>query len=370
MISPIVAAEKAVDIYNSSVLVVNQSSEVRRQAAAKGLTRVLVRLSGSQDVAQSPQVKAALKRAPDYLDRFGYQSTQATLTIAGAEKPATLLQMRFNVASVKRLLNEANLSLWSERRPDVLVWTAMDKRGKKYVDIESGMAKALNASASDRGLPIVLPVLDLEDRRALPVTRLWALDEKQVRLASQRYATNAVLSGRFTKRSGSWKGSFILTHKGKNRYLNAEGKTESAVAASIINQVSDYLASIYAVSPQAGNGTDLSPSSEGTVTTGSSLASKSVAVTNRGPRFLYIQINNVSDFSTYIDVIRYLETLPLISSVRVANTLRPTLLLDVELVVDKSRFFSELELDQRLQRVAPSTIDSPSGDAALEFVWR
>lgn len=197
MVSPNVAAEKSVDIYNTSSLVINQSPEVRQKATAKGLNRVLIRLSGQQNISQSQSIQIALKQAPDYLDRFSYQSTQQTLTIAGAARPATLLLMQFNAAAVKRLLSEANLPLWSERRPDVLVWTATDKRGKKYVDIESDMAKALNTSAADRGLPIVLPVLDLEDRRALPVARLWALDENQVRLASQRYATNAVLSGRF-----------------------------------------------------------------------------------------------------------------------------------------------------------------------------
>lgn len=360
-------AEKSVDIYNTSTLVINQSPEVRQKATAKGLNRVLIRLSGKKNIPQSQSIQIALQRAPDYLDRFSYQSTQQTLTIAGAARPATLLLMQFNSAAVKRLLSEANLPLWSERRPDVLVWTATDKRGKKYVDIESNMAKALNDSAADRGLPIVLPVLDLEDRRALPVARLWALDENKVRLASQRYATNAVLSGRFARRSGFWNGSFILTHKGKNRYLSAEGKSEAVVAASIVNQVSDYLANIYAVNALPNNGSaaaQLSPN--GTAST----IGSAVLQPSRGPRNLYLQVNNVGDFSNYIMVVKYLEALPLVSSVRVASVLTPTLLLDIELVANKDQFFSALELDNRLQRVARQGLTSSGRGDAFEFVWR
>jgi len=361
-------AEKNVDLYSVSVLVVNQNPEVRQKAAAKGLNRVLIRLSGQRDIAQTPQITAALRVAPDYLDRFSYQSTNQTLTIAGAEQRATLLVMQFNSVSVKRLLTESGSSIWTERRPDLLVWTATDIRGKKYVDIESSMAKALNTASSDRGLPLVLPVLDLEDREALPVARLWALDENQIRLASKRYGTNAVLSGRFTRQRNAWSGSFILMHKGKNTYLNAKGRDETAVAAAIINQVSDYFASLYAVNFKPNR--DAAQFNSSSVTDNASPTLNPSFVRNRGPRSLYLQVNNVGDFATYVVVVNYLETLALVSSVRIANAGRQQLLLDIELAVDKDQFFSAVELDNRLRRVVQNNSGSFKRDSVFEFTWR
>lgn len=366
-------AEKTVDIYSADVLVLNQSPEIRRQAAAQALQTVLIRLSGNSDVAQSPQIQSSLTSAVDYLDRYSYRSTTQTLTIAGASQQASLLVMRFSSTAVKQLLKQAGQPIWSERRPDVLVWTATDRRGKKYVDIESSMAKVLNKAAEDRGLPIVLPVLDLEDRSALPVNRLWALDDERARQAAKRYATNALLTGRFTKSSREWSGSFILVHQGKNNYLTAKGKSEAGVAAAIIDQVSDYFSTIYAVS--------FAPASASPVNTGaqtevdnSLIPTEQVAsAVNivRGPRDIFLQVNNIESFTQYIVLMNYLETLSLVDTVNIADAKRPQLVLDISLLVSKGQFLSALELENRLQRVAQSSLSSSAiVDAPIEFIWR
>ncbi|MFT6389854.1 MAG: hypothetical protein ACJAUP_003249 [Cellvibrionaceae bacterium] len=369
-------AEKTVELYNASILVVNQNTEIRRKAVARGLKEVLVRLSGKASAFQSQEVQLASSNALDFLDRFSYQSTNQTLTIAGASQKATLLLMQFNSVSVKRLAKQAGLPIWSENRPDVLVWTASDSRGKRYVDVGSDIAEALNIAAANRGLPIALPVLDLEDRAALPVVRLWALDEDRVRLASKRYSTNAVLSGRFTNNGKSWGGSFVLMHKGKNRYLSAEGKDEIAVAASIIGQVSDYFSDIYAIdfTPTTSSSSTLpSSSSASVVSPSAALGSSLTTIPTRGSRDLFLQVNNVDDFSKYVALMNYLETLSLLSSVTIINASRPQLLLDVRLVVDKKHFLSTIELDNHLQRVAGGPSDSnvlSRYGRPLEFMWR
>jgi len=372
-------AEKTVELYSASVLVVNQNTEVRRKAAAKGLKEVLVRLSGKTSAEQSPAVQLASDNALDFLDRFSYQSTNQTLTIAGSSQKATLLLMEFNSVAVKRLAKQVGLPIWSESRPDILVWTASDSVGKKYVGIDSNIAEALKVAAANRGLPIALPVLDLEDRAALPVARLWALDENRVRAASKRYNTNAVLSGRFSKNSKSWGGSFVLMHKEQNRYLTAKGKDEVAVATDIVDQISDYFSEIYAIkfAPTTTTSSGSSSSNPLTGATSASVAGSSsvsaVAARIRGPRDLFIQVNNVDNFSKYIALMNYLETLPLLSSVSITNASRPQLLLDLRLVVDKKQFLSALELDNRFQRVAGGTsvsnVAAQSG-SSLEFMWR
>lgn len=371
-------AEKTVDLYTASVLVVNRSPEVRRKAVAKGLEDVLVRLSGRASVLQSQEVQSALTKAADYLDRFSYQATNQTLTIAGASQKATLLLMQFDSLSVKRLAKRVGLPIWSENRPDTLVWAASDRRGKKYVDMGSDLAEALNLAAAERGLPIALPVLDLEDRAALPVTRLWALDEGRISSASKRYATNAVLSGRFTKNGQSWGGSFVLMHQGQNRYLSVQGKDELTVTASLIDQVSDYFLDIYAINTASNttSSTTLPPKSS---VNPSAAVDASLGVVNtrvRGPRDVFLLVNNIDDFSKYVTLMNYFETLSALDSVIIVNASRPQLLLDLRLAVDKSQFLSVLELDKRLQRVAGSSPHSNSltqyqqSNKPLEFSWR
>lgn len=127
------------------------------------------------------------------------------------------------------------------------------------------------------------------------------------------------------------------------------------------------MANIYAVNALPNNNSAVARVSP----SGTDLTTRSVTLeASRGPRNLYLQVNNVGDFSNYIMVVKYLETLPLVSSVRVASVLTPTLLLDIELVANKNQFFSALELDNRLQRVARQELTVSERDDVFEFVWR
>ncbi len=378
VLSPVVNsyAEKTVDLFNTSALVVNQTPEVRRQAVERSLRMVLVRLSGNTETLSAPEIQGALQRATDYLERFTYQSTNQTLTIAGAQQAATLLIMQFNGAELINLLKQSRQSVWQASRPDVLVWTATDTRGKKYVDIDSEMAKALSSAAIKRGLPIVIPVLDLEDRAALTVSRLWAIDESSVRKAAARYATNAVLSGRFTVNQNLWKGNFILIHKDKNTYLTASGNNQSEVAAEIVDQVTDYFAQIYSVSYDAiGSSNNLPINANSNVNSVNTSVERVGGQTpialpfSRDPRSFYIQVSNIQGFEQYIALMNYLDGLALVDSITIANAQFPRLLLDVKLSVGEQQFLSTLELDKRLQRVSSGAAINGS-EQAPEFVWR
>ena len=316
-------AEKSIDLYNASALVVNQTAGVRRQAAINALATVIVRVAGNKQVLQHPDVSNAVKNASQYLYEFSYRSTDKTITIAGAPQPATQLIMRFSQAPLEALLRNAQLPLWSSNRPDILLWTAINRGGKNYVSSESPMGEALKLAASNRGLPIVSPLLDLEDRSALSVSRLWALDEGSVRVASQRYQTDAVLAGRFIQGRKQWTGSFILLHQGKTHYFTAVGNRQAAAATSIVDQVSDYFANIYAIVPSASS--DL--------------------------RSVLLQVNNVNNFAFYTAVLDYLEKSKLVDNVALTTVSAEKMLVRANLNTDLERFLKSLELDKKLQRV-------------------
>ncbi len=322
--------EKTLDLFTADALVVNQTTEVRQQAAANGLATVLVRLSGSQDVLSHPEIRNALANASRYLYEFSYQSTDQTLTIAGAARPATRLLMRFSATPLEQLLQAAQLPVWSSSRPDMLVWTAIDGDKKAYVAADSSMGLALKVAAQGRGLPITMPVLDLQDRSALSLTRLWAMDEGSVRVASRRYDTDAVLAGRFSEDRSQWTGNFMLLYQGKTRYLTASGNSQPVVANEIINQVTDFFASLFSV------------------TTGSQIGAEPVLV----------QVNNITDFAAYIAVLNYLEKLPLVQTVILSSANRENLRVKVQLNTDIPRFLNAMELDRKLKRLNENSTSS------------
>ena len=347
-------AEKNVDLYTAEALVINQTAAVRQQAAATAMTTVLVRMSGSREVLASPSVSEALERASSYLYQFSYQSTDQTITLAGAVQPATLLVMRFSSGPLEQLLRTAGLPLWSAIRPDVLLWASSGSQ--QYVSIDLAVGKALKNGADTRGLPLSLPVLDLEDRSALPVSRLRAMDEGSIRVAARRYGTDAVLAGRFGEDRNQWTGNFMLLHQGKTQYFTATGGSQNQAATDLINQVADYFANIYAVVPG-----------------------------EQTSEPVLLQVNNIADFTHYAAVINYLKKLPLIESVTPATISETQLTVAVALNTDVDRLLQTLALDKKLIQVAsqstsavtvslnPLVTDEPLPAVArppLEFIWQ
>lgn len=348
---------KNIDIYTMEALVVNQSNEVRSAAASRALATVFVRLAGSKSVLEAPAVRAAINKASIYVSEFGYQQTDQVITIAGATQPANRLLMRFAQAPLEKILKNNQLPIWLSNRPDILVWGARNSGKKSYMKANSTMAKALKNSASMRGLPISSPVLDLKDRSTLSVSRLWALDEESIRVASSRYDTDAILAGRFSKVSRQWSANMLLLHRGKTNYFSATAASQNAVARSVIDQVTDHFANIYAVAP------NLSGDS----------------------RFVTLQINNVGDFNYYASVVAYLESLALVESLNIEKVHDGQLLVKANLNSSVDRLMNTINLDKKLKPVenirpanTVATIDSnaqplvtpPNTETLYEFVWQ
>ncbi|MEO0442629.1 MAG: DUF2066 domain-containing protein [Pseudomonadota bacterium] len=338
-------SEQPLDLYSSTALVLNQSAELRRQAAISGLSTVLVRLSGRRDIVQSPAVASALKNASSYLYQFSYQSTDQTLTIAGSEKPATRLLMRFSEAPLENLLRESRLPIWPSSRPDVLLWTAANGSGQRYVSTDSDLGRALASASRQRGLPIVNPLLDLQDRTALPLARLWAMDEGSVRVAASRYKTAAVLFGRFSKSRTQWTGSFILLHQGRSEYIRVTGPSQTDVANSLIDRATDYFVGIYAITPGI----------------------------QSGAASLLVKVDNVNDFSDYAGVNQYLESLPVVQSLTLSEVRPSQVVFRLQLGADIDQFLRRLALDRKLRRMdsdLPSAAPLHSVAASADQQWQ
>jgi uncharacterized protein len=118
----------------------------------------------------------------------------------------------FNASLVNQTLNSFNWPIWGPERPLTLLWIAVDNgQGERAmlganeldVGLTPGMTKLLTdlrteleAVADDRGLPIALPLLDLEELNAVTFADVWGGFEDRIVPASARYRADAVLIGR------------------------------------------------------------------------------------------------------------------------------------------------------------------------------
>jgi hypothetical protein len=156
----ILASEAAVAgvsaIYSEAVPVASQSQADRRRAAGQGLSAVLVRVAGTTQVLQNGSVRQALAQADSYLEQFSYQSADADSE--GSE--AYQLLMEFQPETTTALLRDANLPVWSSKRPVILAWIELSDGASRNIVTrtqQTQWAAAVMEEARRRGLPIVLP---------------------------------------------------------------------------------------------------------------------------------------------------------------------------------------------------------------------
>lgn len=315
------AAERSVDLYRAETLVTSRSDGERTRAIRDQFAELVVRMSGNWDAIEHPAVRDALTRAQDYLLEFSYASTEQTVTVDGAQVPATRLVLRYSPQAVEQLLRSAGLSLWPANRPAVLVWLVEDRGGQRSLTTDSEQREFLRRRANQRGLPLILPLMDLEDRLAINEDELWRMDEGAIRDASERYRPNAILVGRYSETSsGVWRSNWQLYHSLGNPLFEGEGDTAETLLTSAVDAVADYLASLYAIVPQQ----------------------------HEDPDALVLQVAGIRDFAAYKALQRYLQELALVRRVELVSARHDTLVLRLYVEGDVGRLTSALSLDSRL----------------------
>ena len=109
------------------------------------------------------------------------------------------LWARFDSRALDALIQEAGLPIWGKTRPSMLMWLAVeDPSGRYLVGAEDSptVTNVLHGTADGRGLPFVVPLMDLVDRSLIRVSDVWAGFPDKILQASDRYRADTVLLAR------------------------------------------------------------------------------------------------------------------------------------------------------------------------------
>jgi uncharacterized protein len=240
-------AAKVHDLYEALVPVSGRDQAAYREALGQALTQVALRVSGRGDAA----ARLALK--PGEAERLVQQSGYRE-----GEGGAILLWVRFEPQAVDDALRARGLPVWGTERPAVLLWLAIEDQGRRFLvgaDERPDVQAAVSAAARRRGLPLFLPLLDLEDQARVQAADVWAGFGDAVQAASARYHADAVLLGRIAPvTAGHWGGDWMLEAGGTGAQWRTEGSLTELIDAAV-DRAADALAARYALgAAEAGEG--------------------------------------------------------------------------------------------------------------------
>ncbi|WP_261815739.1 DUF2066 domain-containing protein [Vibrio gallicus] len=192
-------AATKVNLFDVESVVYEQQANAKQSgeelARRSGMREVIVRATGDSASLDNPVVKKAITQSSRFL---------STISPSSKNGQPTLL-MSFNPRQIQALLQQANLPYWPPERAKVLVWIVEDNGYDRTISWEqSGRTSVanLNYVAHQKGLPVVVPVGDIDDVTSIKATELWGGFGEQISKASRRYHTDSVVVVRI-ERNGS-----------------------------------------------------------------------------------------------------------------------------------------------------------------------
>lgn len=305
----------------AEVPIKNQSDQSLQQVLPQSISQVLIKLSGNPGVVTLPQIQNVLQNPESYVQSYSF------FTRNNAEgNSQTFAKITFDEKGLIALLRQAGQAVWGRNRPLMLVWlkTDVDESGSIVSNNDdSGLSEAVIDSAKRRGLPIILPDMDLQDQSFINTNMEKTFDSQKLQAAENRYQVNIILAGDINPMDNNhWQGQWYLLFYGQPFQWDDTANDPNILISKAIDNAANILANQLAT-----------------------INNKSLQTS---VRMEIIGVNNLSD---YVRVIKYLKRLSLVSNIDISHMENNSLILNVTTVGGSEKLMSALQGSHYLKAI-------------------
>ena len=320
-------------LYSHRAEISSDTESERRQAFREAFMAVILKVTGHERWLTHPDIVSASNRAQDYVEAFSY-SSEAVLRQSATAVPREqrFIEVDFSEARINEMLRVADIPVWGNNRPSVLVWLVMqDPAGERRMisaDSHPEIIERIQTIAAERALPVIFPLLDFEDRRNLPMDAIWSLDEDAIGLASQRYGADSTLAGRVLQTQGDelvglWQFTFQDTAMVFDGLDYEWTPYLRAPLARVTNQLAEYFAVVYE---------------------------------EVDPHSVRLRVRGVESFATYNELMNYLRGLELVDTLTTTALEGSQLELQLSLEGEVQNLIEVIALERNLMPAMDSGI--------------
>jgi hypothetical protein len=343
-------------LYSQQIPVTNDGEAERNRAFKEALAAVVVKVSGDPRWLENPAIERAIAQAQNYVEATSYISESIQLPLEDNTASADtdeeqfytaeqrIISVNFAAALIDELLEDADIPVWDGNRPSVLVWMVLQSSAgdREFLTADSNpeIVKVMQDFAAARGLPIIFPVLDFEDRRTLTENVVWNLDEAAISIASERYGADSILAGRlhFTASDelvGLWQFQF---QEEADVFDGFDSELQSYLYDPL-NRITTRLAGYFAILPESIDG-----------------------------RSVRLRIDGIKNLNAYSSLLSYVENLGLVATVTTAEVDGERIELQLNLVGDTRQLYEQIALDRDLLPIN-NTVEDSSLATLLHYRW-
>jgi len=383
--SPIKAikAVEVTDLYEASVAIKSRNNADRAMALKEALAAVMIKVGGNQSVLDNKLFKKSLHNYQVYLNQYRYQLKTLPVVDKIIDSPTRPEQLfliaSFNEDKINQLFQQASLALWGSLRPQVLLWLVDEDGLTRTImsnSTESTLPSIVNDFSIRRGLPIIMPLMDLTDTSQVTLSDVWGRFEQPVRNASSRYSAETIVIMRV---SNSSLHAIDSTQSKRNNC----GVLCSQAELNKQGYILDW--SLLSWSPdgnqkrvsQAYQGIDQEGMLEQGLADITELIYQHYALSTENNNDLIIEVANVDSMATYVEVFDFLTDLSAVKSVTLLQAEGTSRYFNLQLLGSVNAFVASLGLNKQLKqfidplaRYNESSIDHETGKKPVPiFNW-
>jgi hypothetical protein len=352
-----VKADVVHDLYDANIAMDDQSQRNQNKAFSLALEQVLIKIRGNHDLLTHPKIKLAITKPTRFVRSYSYdiQGSQLYLVIS------------FDPQRVEDIIRSAGFPVWDKRRPDSLIWLAIESRDDSARKIAtpteySDIYQQLSDRAAKRGITLSFPLWDLGDVQSLGVYDVWGGFSTQISQASERYAVPSILSARIyfidnelydvgqsdvgqsgimtnAKPAGQWSADWTMIEGGGLLAGQVQGANPLIVAEGLIDALADQLSMKYAI--------DLSQ-------------------IDQADTKAQIVVNNINSLIYYSQALTFLENMSVVNSATLIKLQGPRATFELDLLGDVGDLTNAFGLDNK---ISPVVDDFGQPVMGLEFFW-
>jgi hypothetical protein len=238
------------DLYTIEVPVADQTTSLRLEAFKEAFKQVVVKVSGSDDALQSPAFARPIERSSRYVKQFSYITREAQ---DAQELSANLLylKMDFDRQLIESLLRDNNFAIWGRERPGSLLVISYDVNETiKLVsdDATPKMVDILDAAANRQGVPVLFPLMDLEDISLVRIGDVVSRHFEKIEIMATRYSPDALVVGQIIGRSDTgWQGDWEVRFDDQIFKWQYKASSKDLVVEQLVKHLARILALEFAL---------------------------------------------------------------------------------------------------------------------------
>lgn len=329
------------DLATATVPVADRTSEALNQALPKAIGESLIKMSGNTAVMTLPAIQNEITSPLRFVTSYSYKQN----TAAEAKTP-WLLQVRFDATALRHLLQQSDQAIWGADRPQTLFWLSVpqeDQTGVLASGDQNSLLLQIQKAASDRGLPYLLPTMDLQDQASVPADVSQLPDEKILQAEASRYGVESVLAVAIhSNDEGGLVANWKLILDGAPYQWQKEGDDVGTLLREGINDAANMMANRFAT-----------------------LTNKALESN------VLLQVSGVEGLQDYSQVLSRLRHLMPVSAVNVVDLSQERLLLNVNVSGGSEALAQALKMSSSFQPETNTVMSaSPSADLYYHYELR